>query len=182
MKNSFGYLLLAILTIAVSIVLTQTSITAKSITIPQQTYLISNQQITQPLSILGRFSAQDKNQDKSIDKNEIVDFNLNVEYADLKATCNLSELSDFKFSDFEEYIKRSSEVKKMARSRAWYEENQKLKQLRRSLKLTCQRQGLKISLSSESNLSNNLEIKINNSSLEQQRQSFDFIIDIEPIE
>jgi hypothetical protein len=91
----------------------------------------------------------------------------------------LSELSDFKFSDFEEYIKRSSEVKKMAPSRERYEEKQKIEQLRRSLKLTCQRQDLKISLDSESNTSNNLEIKINNSSSEQQRQSFNFLIDIE---
>lgn len=183
MKNSIGYLVLLFLTVTASIVLKQSSINAEPTIIPQQTYSISNPLATfsspGSVSISGKFSAQDRNRDKSIDKTEIVDFNLKIEHNDLKVTCNLSELSDFKFSDFEEYIKRSSEIKKMTPSRERYDKIQRLKQLRRSLKLTCQRQGLRISLDSESNASNKLEIKTSNSSSAQQRQSFDFIIDLD---
>jgi hypothetical protein len=93
MKSSIGYLVFLSVTVAISIVLKQTSINAESINIPQQTYLISDPLATFSLpgstSISGGFSAQDRNRDKSIDKNEIVDLIsiLNMMVGKQLATC-----------------------------------------------------------------------------------------------
>lgn len=184
MKSSLRYLVLLLLATTVSLVLKQTSINAEPTTIPQQTYLISNQQVTSSLpgslSISGRFSAQDKNQDKLIGKNEIIDFTLDIDDGNSKVTCHLPTLSDFKFSDPDNYIQNSLKINQLRpNSRERYEKKAELIRTSTwSIQIVCNDRNTRISLNRYSDRSYKLEIIKNDLSSQSTETFYNLLLDV----